>query len=178
LNQLFGDFLGFVILLSQSLDIVAVQFYTRHTKNAYGIIRIEVSRSRSKFMEFDGIWWNLMEFDGIWWNLMEFDDLFWWSILMVLAPRLSFSTRVSATVIFQHEILKTFWTPCIKHTLHSIQAAEISHPQVTISLSLRQRQYPWSIAILRAYFRNKLLVQSARMFIMKRLWLMSLVIKF
>jgi hypothetical protein len=61
-------------LLAVSWSRVTVPFEAKRTKHFDGIILIEVSRNRSKFIEFDGIWWNLMAFDGIWWNLMAYFD--------------------------------------------------------------------------------------------------------
>jgi hypothetical protein len=36
---------------------VAIPFWAKCTKDVYGVIRIDVSRSRSKFMELDGFFW-------------------------------------------------------------------------------------------------------------------------
>jgi hypothetical protein len=90
LNELFGDFLGFVVLCWQDLDGESL-FHLRLTVRKAFMLSF-----RSKSREAEASFWDLMVY---------FDGSGAWSI-----P----STHVSAIAIFQDEILKTFWTPCIR----------------------------------------------------------------
>jgi hypothetical protein len=88
-NQLFGDFLDFVVLFSQDLD-------------AESLLHFERNLQQTLVLSFGSM---SPEAEGTLWNLRV--------SLMVLVPGLSPSTQVSANAIFQYEIFETFSRSCI-----------------------------------------------------------------
>jgi len=101
LNQLFGDFLGFVVLFSQYLDVESLFHFKLNVRKTFMV------SFGSKSPEAEASLWNLMVY---------FDGSGAWSI-----P----STHLSAIAILQYEILKTFWTSGICRVTQ-IQLSETS----------------------------------------------------